>query len=105
MERDSAYVTAEVDGQTILVEVADVEGVLGDEIEVDGRLDPHKLEQAFQGLASAARLALDQMSAMQWKKAVVELTVSFAVESGSLVAILGKVGTNNSMKIQLEFER
>jgi len=42
---------------------------------------------------------------MEWKKATIELGVEVAVESGTLVAVIGKANGKSTLKVQLEFDR
>ncbi|MGV8970629.1 MAG: CU044_2847 family protein [Microbacteriaceae bacterium] len=63
------------------------------------------LDTALEGLVATAEATFAKISSMEWNKATIELGVEIAVESGTLVAVIGKANGKSSLKVQLEFDR
>ena len=95
----SELVPVEVDGRRVLIAVAQTSF----EEEVSGHIDAN-VRTALESAAHVAQVALDSVASMRWKRATVHLGVEFAVESGTLLAVLGKAGAKSSITLDLEFE-
>ena len=63
------------------------------------------LRSAFQASAGAVRIAREAIAELEWDRATISLGVEFGIESGSLVAIIGKASAKSNISIELEFSR
>jgi hypothetical protein len=96
-----SLVPIDIDGVVVYVEArTDVDPYA--EIEV---ISGGSIERALAGIASIAKKSFVELSSLEWSKLTVELGVEFAVESGGIVAVVGKASSSSSLKVVLEFER
>lgn len=81
---------------------------------IDGRNDAEeqeitargpKLEQVIEGLAILAEAVAERMKETQATKVGVEFGCEVAVESGQLVAIIGKASTRSTFSVSLEWTK
>ena len=102
-------IPVELAGRTVMVAVAGeglaaVAGaVAGEEREVSGRVGKPALEQVLDGLAVLATEIAARMRTTDATRVGVEFGCDIAVESGALVAVIGKASATSSIKVSLEW--
>jgi len=112
MTEESTYVSVQVGTARVLIDApatsalstSSDEPFSQDEVLVSASGLPN-LDTALDGLVATAEAAFRKIEQLKWTKAVVELGVEFALESGTLVAVLGKASGKSALTVQLEFER
>jgi hypothetical protein len=102
----STLVPLRVDGQVVYLAVQELgapgaPGASPDEEDISSR--PPTLEQALDGLMGVARTMGARLQQSDASKVVVEFGCEFALESGSLVAVIGKASTRSTFKVALEW--
>jgi hypothetical protein len=90
-----------VDGQLVYLAVERS----GSHEEEDVGWRPPTLERGLDGLMSVARAMGARLQQSDASRAVVEFGCEFAVESGSLVAVIGKASGKSAFKVTLEWTR
>ncbi|MEU1238087.1 CU044_2847 family protein [Micromonospora aurantiaca] len=78
-------------------------GISSDEVEVSSR--PPSLDDALAGLAAFAAKVGDSLREADVTRLTVEFSCEFAVESGKLVAVVGKTSAKSGVKVGLEWNR
>jgi Trypsin-co-occurring domain 1 len=102
-------VPVELSGQKVLVaaagdgSAATLTVVAGEEQEVSGRGGRPALEQVLDGLAVFATEIAARMRSTDATRVGVEFGCDIAVESGSLVAVIGKASASSSIRVSLEW--
>lgn len=79
------------------------QAVPGDEEDIAGR--GPRLEQALDGLTGFATQLGNGLAQTEMSKVVVEFGCDVALESGSLVAIIGKASARSTFKVSLEWTK
>ena len=74
---------------------------VGDEVEISSRHST--LDQALEGLARIAQELGVKLQNTGASKVNVEFGCEFAVESGTLIAVVGKVNAKSAFKVGLEW--
>jgi len=93
------------DGQRVYlaVERHGDQAAAADEEDIAGR--GPRLEQAIDGLTGFATQLGNGLAQTEMSKVVVEFGCDFALESGSLVAIIGKASARSTFKVSLEWTK
>ncbi|WP_405742406.1 hypothetical protein OG885_43800 [Streptomyces sp. NBC_00028] len=94
----------DVDGQRVYMAVRELDGGYGGEHEISGRIG-QRLDEALEGLTSTARAVVTQLRQSEATRVRVQFGCEFALESGSVVAVLGKARTSSAFTVELEWER
>ncbi|MCI3928526.1 CU044_2847 family protein [Streptomyces sp. AN091965] len=94
----------DVEGQTVYMAVSELDGRYGEEREVSGRAR-RSLDEALEGLTSTARAVVARLRQIDATRVRVQFGCEFAVESGSVVAVVGKARTSSAFVVELEWER
>ncbi|MGW3668842.1 CU044_2847 family protein [Streptomyces sp. NPDC005141] len=97
-------VPLEVDGQRIYMAVRELDGMPGEEREISGRVQ-RRLDEALEGLASTARAVVTRLRQSDATRVRVQFGCEFALESGSVVAVVGKARTSSAFTVELEWEK
>ncbi|SMQ66973.1 hypothetical protein SAMN06295909_1379 [Plantibacter sp. VKM Ac-1784] len=97
---DTRFVPVTVDGIDILVQVA-----AGPSGEVPVGAVNATVESALAGASATVQKALESVQDLEWSKATIELGVEFALESGTMLAVIGKGSATSALKVSLEFTR
>lgn len=92
-------VPVEVGGKRVLLAVSRASF----EEEISGGLDVN-VQDAVDGAIEVANVTLASSRGMAWRKATLTLGIEFAVESGTLMAVIGKAGAKSSIQLTLEFD-
>lgn len=90
-------IVLEVEGHQVLVSVDDQ--APSDEDESPVAFRRHALEPALRGAAKVARMAADQFGEQGCTEVTVEVGLEFAVESGTLLAVLGKASSTSTLTV------
>ncbi|MEU4819924.1 CU044_2847 family protein [Micromonospora aurantiaca] len=100
----SSVVPLHVDGHLIYLTGAVLDAHQGsDEVDVASR--PLDLDEALAALTAFATKVGDRLKQADVSRLAVEFSCEFAVESGKLVAVLGKGSTKSGIKVGLEWDR
>ncbi|WBB48431.1 CU044_2847 family protein [Verrucosispora sp. WMMA2044] len=100
----SSVVPLHIDGHLIYLAGAVLDAQQGsDEVEVASR--PLDLDEALSALAAFAVKVGDRLKQADVSRLAIEFSCEFAVESGKLVAVLGKASTKSGVKVGLEWDR
>lgn len=97
-------VPVEIDGVRVFVEARRNSDVPAPEGPV-GAPDEKSIDKAIAGIGVAIGRTFTQLNDLKWSKLTVEVGVEFLVETGGLVAVIGKVGSGSSLNVSVEFER
>ncbi|MGW6908036.1 CU044_2847 family protein [Streptomyces sp. NPDC054940] len=97
-------VPLDVDGQTVYMAVRELDGRYGDEREISGRVR-RRLDDALEGLTSTARAMVTRLQHTEATRVRVQFGCEFALESGTVVAVLGKARTSSAVTVELEWEK
>jgi hypothetical protein len=84
------------------VSVEDMEVGVGDEYAISGR--EHKLDGVLDATAALASQAVARLRASGATKVKIEFGVEVALETGRLVAVLGRASTKSPMTASLEWD-
>ncbi|MEU6665998.1 CU044_2847 family protein [Streptomyces sp. NPDC046727] len=95
-------VPMEVDGLTVYVAVHEVGGRPGTEHEIGG--GRQRLEDALDGLMGVARAVVGRLRESRATRMRVQFGCEFALESGSVVAVVGKARASSAFTVELEWE-
>ncbi|MBL1103338.1 hypothetical protein JK361_01730 [Streptomyces sp. 5-8] len=95
-------VPLDVDGLTVYMAVHDMGGRPGDEREISG--GRRTLEEALDGLTGVARAVVGRLRQSEASRVRVQFGCEFALESGSVVAVVGKARASSSFTVELEWE-
>jgi hypothetical protein len=100
---ETALVPVTADGQTLYLSVQRLGSTTsgGSEHEIAARRPT--LEEAVDSLVGVARAVGTRLQQTGSDKATVEFACEFAVESGTLVAVLGKATARSTFKVALEW--
>lgn len=101
---DDRLVVLDVDGQRVYMAVQELDSRYGDEREVSGRVR-RRLDEALEGLTSTARAVVTQLRQSEATRVRVQFGCEFALESGSIVAVVGKARTSSAFTVELEWEQ
>lgn len=108
-ERDggaTAFVPVEVEGQTVYLSVHDLGAArskLGYESDVAARRP--SLDEALSSLMGMARGIGARLQESDASKVSVQFGCEFALETGGLVAVVGKASSKSTFTVGLEWER
>jgi hypothetical protein len=94
-------VPVEVDGLRVYVEARGLDDTSGGERPIG--IKPSNLDQALDGLMGVAKAMGARLRETGAGKANVEFGCEFALESGSLVAVIGKASGKSTLKVTLEW--
>jgi hypothetical protein len=102
---DGRVVALELEGSAIYLVVQEVSAkkTIGDESEIAARRP--SLDGVLNGLTALARRMGSQLSDTGASTVSVEFGCEFAVESGTLVAVVGKASAKSAFKVGLEWTR
>ncbi|MGW7047839.1 CU044_2847 family protein [Streptomyces avermitilis] len=101
-EGEAALIPVTADGQTVYLSVQRLGATAGgSESEIAARRPT--LEEAVDSLVGVARAVGTRLQQTGSAKATVEFACEFAVESGTLVAVLGKATARSTFKVALEW--
>lgn len=104
MAAKDVLVPVEIDGVRVFVEARRNSDVPAPEGPV-GAPDEKSIDKAIAGIGVAIGRTFTQLNDLKWSKLTVEVGVEFLVETGGLVAVIGKVGSGSSLNVSVEFER
>jgi Trypsin-co-occurring domain 1 len=98
-------VPVQVGDRRIYLAVRDMDveghGLPGDEQPISGRVP--RLDDVLDGIAGFAGKVVDSMQSTKATKVSVEFGCEFAIESGHLVAVVGKASAKSTMTVSLEW--
>ena len=94
-------IPVEVDGLLVYVEVRSLDGPAGTEQPIGIR--PPSLDKALDGVMAVARNVGGRLRDSGAQKATAEFGFELGLESGSLVAMIGKVNSSSTFKVTLEW--
>lgn len=97
-------VLLDVDGQRVYMAVRELDVGYGGEQEISGRIR-RRLDGALEGLTSTARAVVTQLRQSEATRVRVQFGCEFALESGSVVAVVGKAQTSSAFTVELEWEQ
>ncbi|MET9736154.1 CU044_2847 family protein [Streptomyces sp. NPDC006458] len=103
-EGSDRLVLLDVDGQKVYMAVRELDGGHGGEREISGRAR-RRLDEALEGLTSTARAVVTQLRQSEATRVRVQFGCEFALESGSVVAVVGKARTSSAFTVELEWEQ
>ncbi|WP_327187460.1 CU044_2847 family protein [Streptomyces sp. NBC_01334] len=95
-------VPMEVDGLTVYVAVHEVGHRSGTEHEIGG--GRQRLEDALDGLMGVTRAVVGRLREAHATRTRVQFGCEFALESGSVVAVVGKARASSAFTVELEWE-
>jgi hypothetical protein len=102
---DDDLIPVQVDGQTVYIAVRSVDGgqlvLPDDERQISARVP--RVEDVLSGIAGFATKVVDAMQTANASKVSVQFGCEFAIESGSLVAVVCKASTKSTMMVSLEW--
>ncbi|MFJ1975416.1 CU044_2847 family protein [Streptomyces sp. NPDC087903] len=100
---ETVLVPVTADGQTLYLSVQQLDATVsgGGEREIAARRPT--LEEAVDSLVGVARAVGTRLQQTGSARAAVEFACEFAVESGTLVAVLGKATARSTSKVTLEW--
>jgi hypothetical protein len=81
--------------------VRDIDRGLGEEQEIAGR--PPRLDNVLTGVANFAKEIVATMQETGASKVSVEFGCEFAIETGTLVAVIGKASSKSTITVGLEW--
>lgn len=100
---ETAVVPVTVDGQPIYLSVRRLESGQAGADEREIAASRPNLEEALDSLVGVARAVGTRLQQTGSQRATVEFACEFAVESGTLVAVLGKATARSTFKVALEW--
>jgi hypothetical protein len=105
-EPQVVLVPVEVGGQTVFMSVRDLDLTVsgaGEELPISGRRP--RLEHVLEGLAAFAGQLADRFEGTGASKVSVEFGCEVALESGTLIAVIGKASATSTITVGLEWSR
>lgn len=103
MTHAEVLIPVAVGGQIVYVAAMDDRGRSGDEVEIAASRPT--LDGVLAGVKAFAQEAVEKLRDADVSRVTVEFGCEFAVESGSLVAVIGKAGAKSVMKVSLEWSK
>jgi hypothetical protein len=104
LDRPGTLVPLRVDGHLVYLSTsAPLPGTTSDESDVAAR--PVGLDEALPGLAAFAQKVSEALREADVTRVSAEFSCEFAVESGKLVAIVGKASQKAGVKVGLEWNK
>ncbi|MFE5923146.1 CU044_2847 family protein [Streptomyces sp. NPDC056468] len=100
---ETAVVSVTVEGHPLYLSVRRLESGQAGADEREIAASRPTLEEALDSLVGVARAVGTRLQQTGSQKATVELACEFAVESGTLVAVLGKATARSTFKVALEW--
>ncbi|MFD9789799.1 CU044_2847 family protein [Streptomyces sp. NPDC059070] len=97
-------VPVDIDGHTVYMVVRELHDTYGEEQEISGRVH-RRLDEALAGLTSTARAVVSWLRQTEASRVKVQFGCEFALESGSVVAVVGKARTSSAFTVELEWEQ
>lgn len=97
---DLIYVRASTASPSVMPESA--APVVG-EVELAGRIP--SMQDILQGIGNFTEELLDKIRTYKFGRMTIEMGCEFAVESGTLITVIGKASGKSSLKITLEWQR
>lgn len=104
-EPRATVIPVEAGGHIVYLSAYDIANARtsGEETEIAARRP--NLDGALEGVRAFAEQAVEQLRGSEVSKVTVEFGCEFAVESGSIIAVIGKAGAKSVMKVSLEWSK
>lgn len=101
---EGQLIPLDVDGRRIYMRLQQVDGFADDEQDISGRAR-RRLDEALEGLTNTARAVVTRLRETDASRVKIQFGCEFALESGSVVAVVGKARTSSAFTVELEWER
>lgn len=104
-EPRTTVIPVEAGGRVVYLSARDAESTRagGEETEIAARRP--NLDGVLEGVRAFAEQTVEQLRGTDVSRVTVEFGCEFAVESGSIIAVIGKAGAKSVMKVSLEWSK